>query len=307
MAVTIKPETKGAFFFLCEPDFFNDLDDAIKSANANFSSVALSLRENLSSAIQVASLPYTLTNASVHSRRFQAVLTAERIRAQGIDGSDAERETAAAKKAGDRIISELNSPEMLEWAINNILHELEEGLANSEFAEASQELLRQSVVAIWGSFEVFVADAVVFLLNKNPLRAAQLIRHEKTRSYFPTKGISIDLIQDHGFDLNEAMGKILFSEQKFESLTKMKDIFEVLFPNREELHKVMAGQALYLLWQRRHLIAHRRGIVDATFLSKTSDSAPLGSKLKIDSYYLDEALTSVKSSAVEVIKAVAEL
>ena len=66
----------------------------------------------------------------------------------------------------------------------------------------------------------------------------------------------------------------------------------------------MAAQSLWLLWQRRHLIVHRRGIVDAQFISNTGATSAQGTRLVVESGDIDEALMTVKDVAVALLAAI---
>ena len=69
--------------------------------------------------------------------------------------------------------------------------------------------------------------------------------------------------------LSKKIGTVLISQLNFGDLTNIKRVFAVLFPNALELVTCLNDPNLWLLYQRRHLIVHRRGIVDETYLERS--------------------------------------
>ena len=64
------------------------------------------------------------------------------------------------------------------------------------------------------------------------------------------------------------------------TLSDIKDVFRTLFPTHTDLHATMKKDGLWLLWQRRHLLVHKRGLVDAAYLKQTGDKQPVESGLE---------------------------
>ncbi len=156
---------------------------------------------------------------------------------------------------------------------------------------------------IWGAFEVFVGDITVQILNSDPQLAALLLTNDTTKRHFPHKGIPIESLADHGFDVGKAMGSLLFGERQLDSLSLIKDIFSVLAPTNSELQKLLGSPALWILWQRRHLIVHHRGIIDKAYLAKTPDKMALGTQLELDGDYIDDAFILIRDVSIELLKA----
>jgi hypothetical protein len=59
------------------------------------------------------------------------------------------------------------------------------------------------------------------------------------------------------------------------------------------------------LFQRRHLIVHRRGRVDAQYLESTKEALAPGTKLEITFKELIEYMTIVRDAGTQMIHAVA--
>jgi hypothetical protein len=58
-------------------------------------------------------------------------------------------------------------------------------------------------------------------------------------------------------------------------------VYSVLFPSNERLNQALNKTELWVLFQRRHLIVHRRGVIDQIYLDATGENYPLGSKLNV--------------------------
>ena len=87
-------------------------------------------------------------------------------------------------------------------------------------------------------------------------------------------------------------------------MSMIRDVTNVVLPGALALHTEMRSPDLWMLNQRRHLIVHRRGIVDEAYLGKTSDSAPLGLPLQPTSKELESYITAVERASIELISAV---
>ena len=81
----------------------------------------------------------------------------------------------------------------------------------------------------------------------------------------------------------------------------IKDVLDAIFPKETELRDCLSDPDIWLLWQRRHLIVHRRGIVDQSYLAKTSDVPQLGSRLSVSSGYVEASLLRVVGAATAVV------
>jgi hypothetical protein len=61
--------------------------------------------------------------------------------------------------------------------------------------------------------------------------------------------------------------------------------------------------ALWLLCQQRHLIVHRRGIVDAKYVESTGASAVLGELIEINPDNLESYMEKVVSTGQSILSA----
>jgi hypothetical protein len=94
------------------------------------------------------------------------------------------------------------------------------------------------------------------------------------------------------------MGTIMFRDKRLDSLNTIRSVLDALF--RDEAIRTSLGDEMWLLNQRRHLLVHRRGIIDQQYISRTGESAPLGSSLAISSFELERYILVVRDAIVAI-------
>jgi hypothetical protein len=292
------------FFPLDESALFHDLDHAIGRALPMFSAIAKAFRHNLESVVLTVSVPYQLTAVSTQQLRFQQVHLAEKIRARKLilEGETEEKaERKAFAIANERFSEELKKPEIINRFSKQILAELEQSLSREEFGRAASELLRQGTVSVWGALEVLVQDIFVSLVNAKPNLAIEILTNEQSKRLFQLKAIPLDILSSCNFDLSGCFGDILIRNRSVDTIPAMKAVFRVVLPKSNQLHDILEKKELWVLNQRRHLIVHRRGVVDADYIASTGNSLSVGDELIISPDELEQYLKLVLEAGVELI------
>jgi hypothetical protein len=87
------------------------------------------------------------------------------------------------------------------------------------------------------------------------------------------------------------------------SLPMIKDMLGALFPRHEGLQARLSDRALWLLFQRRHLIAHRRGEIDRSYLDLTADSFKVADRLVVTSGYVYTSVGLARDLAFDLLAA----
>lgn len=113
----------------------------------------------------------------------------------------------------------------------------------------------------------------------------------------------IDVLEQYGFDISHNTGDILVSYHNIDSVPVMKTVFSALFPANLKLRDSLSMRELFVLNQRRHLIVHRRGIVDAEYAKLTKDETPVGTELRITPSELEHYLELVRDTGIEIMLA----
>ena len=306
-----RAEVLKRFLFGAPENYFQPLDTIIPpDTDAAFFEITRALRRNLEAAVVVGNFPFTMVHTSVGDRLFQSILAAEAIRQLKSDSesslahaSPEESKKIARKKASEEFHERMQSGETLTYVRDAVLGDLSHHLIDQQFKSAAAEILRQTLVMIWGAFEVFVTDTIIQVFNDEPKLAALLLKHDITKRHFPHRGIPIESLADYGFDVGRSMGSLLFGERQLDSLPLIRDILSVLAPKHAELQKLLGSTELWILWQRRHLIVHHRGIVDKAYLAKTPDKIAVGTQLELTSDYVESSLVLIRDVSVALIAA----
>jgi hypothetical protein len=259
-------------------------------------------QQNLAALDTVASIPFSLIQNAVLSRRFHAFATAERIRLLPLSADEEiqNSDQIADERAHSRLNEELSTKEGTQEVLNAVLTDLAHTLTTPEISMAADELLRQGTVIAWSSLEVLASDLAVAAVNANPKLASKLMTDNDTKSYFP-KGISPEELDEHAFDLKGSMGTVLFADRRPDTIEKMRNVFSVLLPGSDAQRR-LRDTNLWILSQRRNLIVHKRGVIDRGYLSKTPDNATTGSRLVVTRFDLDHYVDAVQSAGVALLQ-----
>jgi len=293
-------------FYIPDIELLNTFAAASGLLAPPFKEAAEVFQNNLVSISRAASIPYAMVAIAISRRQFDSFHVAERIRALKNVVPNADLPPALAQKAYKIASAKIQQ-----------FHESEEGKINfrdailtdldvyqrDEFLAAAHELLSNTLVMTWGTFEAFITDVLRLLLNSHAPTATSILTHESTKKHFSNR-LTIDVLERFEFNIARSLGTLLLSDNKLDSLTVMKDVLSVIFPNHEGLRSKLSDPKLWLLWQRRHLFVHKRGLVDMTYLSKTSDSIPLGSRLQITGIDVQNNFELIRDTAIEFIDAI---
>lgn len=291
------------FIPMNEEAVFAGLDECVARSLPVFAPLAEAFRHNLSAVIATVSVPFHLIAAHVQDLRFQQIHMAESIRALTPGGEDERVHEKALPIARERFSQEAKTPETIRRWSEQILRELEHSLGREDLARAASELLRQGTVAVWGALEVLAQDVFVALINGNPSSGIQLLTHERTKHFFQLKAIPLDTLSSYEFNLSGSFGDILIRYRSVDTIPVMKAVFGVLLPKRGELSTALEQKDLWILNQRRHLIVHRRGIVDTDYVSKTGEALLAGSELVIRPDDLERYLSLTTDAGLQLIEA----
>jgi hypothetical protein len=292
--------------FLVPPsteDTFAEFDAATLSLRSEYQAVAKAFRHSLASALSTIAMPFVLASTGTDQRHFQRIYMAERIRARSIDedalhpGEDLEtvRERQAHTKAdlrmGEFVQSEDGRNALIRDTCEFLLASLKRGLES-----AAHELLQQGLVLLWSAFEVLSRDTFETLLNGDPTKIQALISHPTTRKRFEAERLPLDTLVQHGFDLSGRLGTVLVGQQDFSDLRIVKAVYAVLCPGNDALNQALAHRDLWTLFQRRHLVVHRRGVIDQAYLDATGETHPIGMHLVVTPLAFEGALRVVVSA-----------
>lgn len=263
------------------------------------------LHSALSSVLDAASVPFRLTCSFVQDMRFQQILSAERIRslARTPDGDDHQVDEAAAfASAASKMHDFLRTDEGTDYLRDRVLAELARGLRSADVVRSSEELLLQSLVGVWSAFEVFASSFATNALNERPEWVGRALRSEVGKRLFPKSGVPIEALERFGYNVASSMGSVLLDGKRLDSLSSLADLICVLVED-DYVQRLFKHADLRLLNQRRHLVVHKRGVIDNEYLKNTADRGAVGQRLALNSVYLERHVETVCKTAVAILDA----
>jgi hypothetical protein len=285
---------------------FEDLERLFSNAAPLVAPAAAVALANLRSAVAVCSVPFLMAQTAALQMRYRQLLIAEQIRQRRYRMANEEitdeMQQEAGAKAGKRLDEERSSPASIQNLADQCIYSLGSLVSEPSFKAAAEELLLETVVMFWGALEVFLATVIRTELNADPTVALKLIASEGTKKHFPSRGIALEALAEHAFDVSTSMGEILLADRHLDSLPVIKDIANVLWPGNTDLRDRLNDPGLWKFAQRRHLMVHRRGDVDADYIAHTGEAHAVGSRLTIKSDYVAECFGLVCGVVSAVLK-----
>ena len=206
--------------------------------------------------------------------------------------------------AHNRFSEELRDPTVIEKHAHKTLNTLEAHLEDEQFRISADELLRQVLVMSWGAFEAFFNDAVRDLLNANPRLMRELMSVKEYRDLVMGRGF-IEILASHDFDLSARMGDVFCDAVKLDGLEAIKTVSSTILSSAN-VNTLLKSKALWKIAQQRHLIVHRRAVVDAQYLRKCDDTVALGQRLNLSAEYVEQAMATLRDAGLSCFQAVLE-
>mgnify|MGYP000895518890 CR=1 FL=1 len=269
---------------------------------AGFSTIAETFVDRIDATLQTTATPYLLGDQAAHDKHFQRISMAARIRSLKILASG--DETAEALEARRVEDAHRNSNQGMaefcasEESVDAICSETARFLLylhkKRKIASVARELLLQGTFSTWSALEMLIGDGLVLLLNSNPKLVTKLLSDPSAKKKFELPKLSADYLAEKGFDLSTQMGSLLFEDRDLSSLAAIRIACEAIFED-STLRAMLNADSLWLLNQKRHLIAHRRGVVDDEYVRNTGSSLSIGDHLHVSPSEFEENLMGVLS------------
>ncbi|PZW48315.1 hypothetical protein C8P66_10562 [Humitalea rosea] len=267
-----------------------------------------SLVDNVSSGlhgvISAASLPFSLTSESINKRRFNQFYTAARIRGLTFEDNgnlSKEQDILAFERARIEMENFRNSKDGSNFIANTIVLELSRALSSRDIGAAAAELMNQALSSTWSIFENFASSFIVEWINSDPRRASKVLNCPGLKSYFGKFSIDLDTINENLFDLTKSMGSVLFKGKRLDNINVIRSAISALLSNLN-VSKII-GNDLWLLNQRRHLLVHKRGLIDREYLSRTGDKMNIGDSIIVTSDDIIKYILAVRQAVIAIVEA----
>jgi hypothetical protein len=148
--------------------------------------------------------------------------------------------------------------------------------------------------------EVLARDCLIAFFNARPEATLALLKSEDAKKTLQLKSLDIETIAANGFDLRAQMGNIVIGGRDLSDLPAIRNCANAFF-GAPPAGSALDATGLWLLNQRRHLIVHRAGFVDAHYLSKTGDTLKLGSRLELSPSVLEAHVREVLEAGIEIV------
>jgi hypothetical protein len=289
---------------------FAEFDSAVGVLRPEYQAVAKAFRYSMTSTLSTVAIPFALASASVEHEQRQRILISAKIHAKYLTedvpqpGEDIEtfRERTAHTKT-DQELGELTQSDFGKLYLKaNAAGFLLASIQHGGLGPAAEELLLQGLVLLWSAFEVLCRDAFETVLNNDPAKVQALTGHPITRKRFEAERLPLDTLIQHGFDLSARLGTVLIGQQDFSDLPTVKAVYSVLYPSDNKLNLALAHSELWKLYQRRHLIVHRRGVVDRVYLDATGETHAIGSRLVVAPSDFEKASVVVVSAGAALVR-----
>lgn len=263
---------------------FRPLSSRVKLANASEQEISESFEANLRSVVSVLGLPFSFALGEVYRTTLSLTVIEERIK------SDSSQAVEIAAKRVEELF-ETKYQELLAPRIAKLLSDFG---SSRESSHPEKELLRQGLVLVWSTFEVFCRDLFVSRLNGDAGLAQLLFQDHAARKRLGVEKIDLETLSGYGFDLSKRMGDILIRRVDMDDISTIRDGFGAIHADCPKLQQLLAEDSLWQLFQRRNLIVHRRGVIDDFFVAKTGYGGSVGSPLEVSSseirLYLEAAI-----------------
>jgi len=294
--MTLTPETRIAAdkfseYFLVPfhlEDGTRAIRDLLPRFPQPFANVAETFLNRISATVQTTATPFLLANAAAHDKHYQRISIAERIRARSIElEPDEDDQTLEVKR--DTTAREIANSKMEEFSksvegINSLVLEMSKFLLDlhrsPDIQSVAHELLLQGTVSTWSALEMLVCDELILLLDNHPELVEKILSDPIAKKKFELPKLNIEDLALRGFDLSNQMGRLLFNERDLSNFKTLKCACEALIDD-SELREKLSLPSIWRLNQNRHLIVHRRGIVDEEYLRNTGSHLSLGEQLYI--------------------------
>lgn len=246
------------------------------------------------------SLPFDFAYTEVHGLHWQRILMAERIRASGLE-NEAEREIVALAKAETKL-KEFLAADGRTLLRDQLLERLRRLASSEESLGTARELTRQGVVLMWSAFEVLARDIFVRLLNGKPQLCERLFANLGTRKRFSSEKVDWQTLAAYSYDLSSSMGSLLAQRADLDDIQAIRETYGALFPDAADMARVLGDERLWMLFQKRNLIVHRRGIVDWQYLEKTGAPDAIGTQLVVTPGEIESLLSAVLLAGERIIE-----
>lgn len=279
-----------------------------------YSGLADAFEKNVSAVVATVSIPVTLASAAVEGSHWQRIYTAERIRALMLAAEAGEDEAAFEKRRGEHA-QRSASEEMREFATSRDGQDkiaadtcafLVKALRSASSSAAAAELILQGSVLTWSALETLARDLFEAVLNADPKRALAVIEDPAAKQRLQSR-FTLAELASFGFNVASSLGTLLVAGLDFSDIRTIKAGILPALNSDVSCASALGEKTLWILCQQRHLILHRRGVIDGRYLEATGEQQQIGSRLSISPAELEAQIKTVVSAGCALLAAAVKL
>jgi len=180
---------------------------------------------------------------------------------------------------------------------------------------ALEGLLSSMILSAWTAFETFAGDFWETAINAHPADLSRLQGRWKDGSKGrqpgdSPKGVDLDRLAAHRFDVSRSMGSILRERWTFQALESIREAYERAFGRKcDNVRKALLDDSLLHLSALRHILVHRSGTVDREFKTQTASASyfaatKIGDRVKLDGLIVGDLISKMINHSVAMVTSV---
>jgi hypothetical protein len=230
--------------------------------------------KNFDDIVSMFAFPVQLTYVSLTGQR-QMITFMEACMRGHLSAARYGRDPEVTKRINAEM-EKIRTTEAMNWIGGEARKILLPFMRNPEITKGVRVFFSSLLSASWTAFEAMASDLWTACVNSRPTQLGkQTIFGLPQKPSGSDKYISLRFLSKHNFDLRSSLGEVLVKKFDFTSLSGIAKAYKLAFP-KLGTKDILDSPDLKLLQSYRHVIVHRAGIADQSFIETTRlpDVAP---------------------------------
>jgi len=283
-------EVKNLYFIGLQDELFKDYYALQKEKDDEILKVLI---ENIISISMAASLPFQIAMATSLSRAKMNITIQNAIVEEDM------AEELLRKKIEKEYSEAIETQETADEIFKDLAIQLLDNMKTR--LPAIHEIINQGYLQIWSTFEVFLRDYIESFLNSKPEKCAAVIQSDTLKKRYDLRRIPYEYIESNMYDIKNKIGSLIVNTYDCSDLLVVKEIIKKMV-NTIENSDFIDDNELWIFFQTRHLLIHKRGIVDSSFIRKTGSGNAVGSKIIISPKQFYKAIELSIKTAISLVR-----